>query len=315
MYKTGSQLKRQAREALSGKWGTAVLMALLISAVSVVFSYSTSENVSISFGSLIGTILSIFLTVGISSFMLKICCGQKDQATFADIIYGFQCHPGKALLLYLLSILYLVPGTLIYALLIFVLTLSVFAGGGMSLYTFLYTDAYIDPSTAGLFVIIFFLLTVAYAIYAAYISLTYSMVYYVLLDYPDLPVNEIWKRSRLLMKGNRMRLFGIELSFIGWMFLCIFTAGIGFLWLSPYMQATQAAFYLDLVQQHSLRYNAAGMSGQTVIGTGAGVNNTPNSAQNPYMGDAAQTPQADPGQTGQEAVPRDYSGIDTNTFK
>ena len=39
--------------------------------------------------------------------------------------------------------------------------------------------------------------------------------------------------SRRLMNGYKMQLFLLDLSFIGWHILCLFTAGIGYLWLTP----------------------------------------------------------------------------------
>jgi uncharacterized membrane protein len=36
------------------------------------------------------------------------------------------------------------------------------------------------------------------------------------------------------------------LRFVGWFLLCILTFGIGFLWLSPYIQVSYAKFYEDL---------------------------------------------------------------------
>ena len=38
----------------------------------------------------------------------------------------------------------------------------------------------------------------------------------------------------------------MEISFIGWGLLSVLTLGIGFLWLSPYMNAAYAAFYDDV---------------------------------------------------------------------
>ncbi len=52
--------------------------------------------------------------------------------------------------------------------------------------------------------------------------------------------------SRRLMKGQKGRLFWLDLSFIGWHILAILTIGIGYLWLNPYISATKAAFYEDL---------------------------------------------------------------------
>ena len=49
------------------------------------------------------------------------------------------------------------------------------------------------------------------------------------------------------MKGQRMRLFLLELGFLPLMLLCILSFGIGFLWLQPYMQMTHTCFFLDLM--------------------------------------------------------------------
>ena len=48
------------------------------------------------------------------------------------------------------------------------------------------------------------------------------------------------------MTGNRAKLFWLQLSFIGWAILSVFTLGIGYLWLAPYMQMATIAFYKHL---------------------------------------------------------------------
>ena len=256
MYKSNRQLKQEAKQALSGKWGIAVLMSLLTVIITYSFNVGNVESIAFTITSLISSVLSIILNVGFLSFFLKICCGQKESANFSDLFYGFQCHPGKAILLYLLNVLYLLPGTFIYAILLVVLMFVTFANIS-------YTDllsADISPTQAVVFIIAFLVLIILYIIYACYIQLTYGMVYYLLLDYPDLPVNQIWKRSAQLMKGNRWRKFKLELSFIPWMIACIFTLFIGYLWLGAYMNATFTEFYLDLVQQQACK-NQTTLSG------------------------------------------------------
>lgn len=52
--------------------------------------------------------------------------------------------------------------------------------------------------------------------------------------------------SRRLMKGHKLELFVLDLSFLGWQILALLTLGIGNLWLTPYMSATKAAFYENL---------------------------------------------------------------------
>ena len=75
---------------------------------------------------------------------------------------------------------------------------------------------------------------------------SYAMTPYLLKDEPELSFNAAIEKSMEMMTGNKMKLFLLDLSFIGWMLLCILTLGIGFLWLIPYMQESRVAFYEDL---------------------------------------------------------------------
>ena len=52
--------------------------------------------------------------------------------------------------------------------------------------------------------------------------------------------------SRVMMKGHKMDLFLLYLSFIGWALLCVLTLFIGYFWLEPYMQMTMVKFYEQL---------------------------------------------------------------------
>ena len=75
----------------------------------------------------------------------------------------------------------------------------------------------------------------------------YSMTSCILAENPEMGANDAITRSRELMKGNKWRLFCMEISFIGWMILSVFTCGIGDLWLTPYRAAAHTAFYRELV--------------------------------------------------------------------
>lgn len=76
------------------------------------------------------------------------------------------------------------------------------------------------------------------------------MVYYVILDNPNIDVVEALKESKRIMNGHKMELFKLELSFIGWMILGILTLGILYLWLIPYMRVTIANFYIEIKEQN-----------------------------------------------------------------
>jgi uncharacterized membrane protein len=49
-----------------------------------------------------------------------------------------------------------------------------------------------------------------------------------------------------MMYGFKWKYFCLALRFLGWAILCLFTLGIGFLWLIPYMQVSFANFYDDV---------------------------------------------------------------------
>ena len=78
------------------------------------------------------------------------------------------------------------------------------------------------------------------------LNYAYAMVPYLLRDYPELGAREALRTSSQMMKGHKWDLFVLDLSFIGWILLGIMTAGIGLLWVAPYMDTTHAAFYEDL---------------------------------------------------------------------
>ena len=77
-------------------------------------------------------------------------------------------------------------------------------------------------------------------------AFSYAMTDFILAEHPDMDPNEAISRSKEMMYGNRWRLFCLGISFIGWDLLCVLTAGIGYLWLDPYKQAATAAFYREI---------------------------------------------------------------------
>jgi uncharacterized membrane protein len=101
---------------------------------------------------------------------------------------------------------------------------------------------------AGLLILILssLLAVVTLGIGAIILSYAYSMVPYLLHDYPELTPREAMKISREMMRGQKWNLFVLDLTFIGWILLAICTAGVGMLFVQPYMLTARAAFYEDL---------------------------------------------------------------------
>ena len=74
-------------------------------------------------------------------------------------------------------------------------------------------------------------------------SYRYRLAIYYLLDHPDMGVLESISNSKQTMKGKKIDLFVMDLSFLGWLILSVFTLGILGLWVSPYLCASEANFY------------------------------------------------------------------------
>ncbi len=120
----------------------------------------------------------------------------------------------------------------------------------------------------GLYTILWSLLFVIPGIVKSY---SYSMTPYILAEHPEMTVTEAITLSRQIMHGNKWRLFCLQFSFIGWELLCIVpplvlfplfsmegyspivwlvlfftTLIVGNLFLTPYRETAQAAFYRDV---------------------------------------------------------------------
>jgi uncharacterized membrane protein len=77
-------------------------------------------------------------------------------------------------------------------------------------------------------------------------GIRYSMSFYALCDNPDSGAMNALNKSKELMKENKMQLFLLGLSFLGWAVCCVFTFGIGFLWLTPYTALSMVNFYEEV---------------------------------------------------------------------
>lgn len=97
-----------------------------------------------------------------------------------------------------------------------------------------------------LFILLWALLLIVPGIIAA---LAYSQTFYILAEDKNISARDAIRKSKAMMYGHKKKLFYLNLRFIGWFLLCILTAGIGFLWLLPYVCVTKAKFYDDISKQ------------------------------------------------------------------
>ncbi len=100
----------------------------------------------------------------------------------------------------------------------------------------------------GLLITIFtFLWSLLFVVPGIVKSYAYSMAYYIKIDHPEYTATQAIDESRKIMNGNKMKLFLLDLSFIGWIILGALCFGVGTLWVNAYMQASRTEFYRDLI--------------------------------------------------------------------
>lgn len=97
-----------------------------------------------------------------------------------------------------------------------------------------------------LYVFLWSLLFIIPGIIKAY---SYKMTFYILADDPNISARDAMALSENIMNGNKMRLFGLQLSFFGWFLLVLITFGLALIWVGPYMQMAETQFYNELVMQ------------------------------------------------------------------
>lgn len=78
------------------------------------------------------------------------------------------------------------------------------------------------------------------------------MIPYLLADNPDMDIKEAFSLSKKMMYGNKLDVFLLNLSFIGWLFLSVLSSGIIYVFfVGPYISAAQA----NIAQRIKARYN------------------------------------------------------------
>lgn len=184
MQSTGA-IMSSAHNALKGRWGKAILVYVIMIAISAASSF-------IPFGSLI---IGGPIALGLAIFFLGYVKGEDRE--IEDMFKGFNDF-GRSLAVYILMLLIL------------------FAG---------------------------FLLLIIPGII---LSFGLSMTYFILAENPALSPVDALKQSWEMMKGHKADLFVMSLALFGLSILCLFTLGIGFLWLAPYSQACFVKFYEEI---------------------------------------------------------------------
>ena len=226
---TASEFRRIARDKLRGHWGRSVLVTFIVSLIcgmsgiynlirdlghmdyDLLFSGNYSDFLAgytsvETAGSVFGTLMSLALSIAVILFSGALALGHCKY--YIDLVAENRQDE--------VSVIFSRFDIFLKA-----MGLNLF----MALFIWLWSLLFIVPG-----------------IIATY---RYRLAPYLMAENPGLGIREAVNMSKELMAGHKWRLFCLELSFIGWGILCLFTCGIGDLWLKPYLSAANAAFYVD----------------------------------------------------------------------
>ncbi len=244
-YKKNYELKNAAKDILDGKYGGAVLIFFLSALISGIVRLFISTNLNItantayfSTGSqntstaisfvfdiimLAANIVLAVMNAGITLYFLNAACGQR--CTMKDLFYGFRTDSSKTLT--------------IASALVLCQTFSQWPA------QYFLQNYFVDTDVKW----IYYAAAIQFICWLIFIpiSLGIKLSFFLMLDFPQYSGQEVLSHCWHVMKGQRTRLFKLELSFLPLIILCILSFGIGFLWLNPYMQMTYTCFFLDLM--------------------------------------------------------------------
>ncbi len=106
-----------------------------------------------------------------------------------------------------------------------------------------YWDILLTLLVRDIFLIGWFLLLIIPGIIKSY---SYRMTTYILAENPNIGRTRAIELSKEMTRGEKLDIFVLDLSFIGWYILGLLALGIGILFVQPYYDATNAALYIRL---------------------------------------------------------------------
>lgn len=216
-----SEIKKEAKEQLSGRWKEAILLHLIPVAIAVVFTGGIYGLDLVTLGRLYNdggeldvlvSFLVTFISIGISFTLLDMI--RSREYVVKPLPDSIQVFSKKLFL----------PVFIIQLMQVVFITL----------WTFLF----IIPGIIKTY--------------------SYSQAFFIYKDRRDstpeeYPTSlECITESREIMNGHKLDLFVLHLSFIGWHLLEAFTLGIAALYVRPYLNTAEAVFYDSLVKKERL---------------------------------------------------------------
>lgn len=241
-----NEFRSMAREKLQNRWKQAAIIMLVYGVC--IFAISFILGLIPLIGQIANWAISPVLTFGLLKQFIKF--KNNEEVGYADFfLLGFEnfVMVWKVVLSVFLKLL--APLALVVV------------GGVIATVGTIVTGLSAGEGGSGISFIVGIILIIAGAIWGVPISYKYICATNELAYDPNRNAKDIVEQTANYMVGNRIKMFVLQLSFIGWIILASFTCGIGYLWLAPYMQIATILFY----EAVSGRLNSYGPVNSTVI--------------------------------------------------
>ena len=222
------KIKTKARKSLTGKY-TDVVIAILIYGLLMGMCYATAafikEPPMIIF---LGLIITSLFYMGLLQIMIKIARNKKTSFNelFQRTDTFFRCAAITIVFIAINAICALLEFTAI---------------NSLSVFISYQTD--LNIALSSFMIVVGIILSAAIMVFWIVLLLCLSQSYFILYDNEDMPLGDIFRLSMDMMDGHKTDYLLLCLSFVGWIFLGIFTMGILYLWLIPYMGVSMVNFY------------------------------------------------------------------------
>ncbi|AQP54435.1 hypothetical protein CBF34_02165 [Vagococcus penaei] len=233
MYKTTAELKNEVKDALRGRWSSAIKLSL----VPIVFQ--------------IIAIWFLYLVLGTIVYFVQKYLGGSSMDTYISANNNSSGNgPGSYILNFLLTFLTLgVSFTFLDVLrqgkkadMSFKQAFRLFNGVD-------FVPIFLINILMYIFQTLWSMLFIIPGIVKTYAYSQSNFIYKDLSEHKDvrtLGATSFITESRQLMNGHKGRLFWLDITFIGWYLLVPLTGGLAAFYVTPYVSATKAAFYNDL---------------------------------------------------------------------
>ncbi len=235
MKYTGKELKCRARESMKGNYLVPVLAAVSIALLTFAFACMVSllfrgnDTLALVLNQMASLIFSLILSVfmaGISYMYLNI--GRKKSCSMDDIFYMFHRDPDRVIVVcFVLTLIHMICSIPVYM----VQGLAVQA------------DTY--EKILQVFSVLMGAMCLS-GVLNLFAALPFAFSYLLLIDNPRMSAGEALKGSASMLKGNKLRLCRLYLSFFGMGVLVVLSGFIASIWVEAYLQAVMVQLYMEL---------------------------------------------------------------------